>query len=124
MPLPILHGVYEIHEPARPASLDHHHHDGEYETWSFTSEQPIDGKAFRSFVDTLPEGILRAKGILYLKEDFNNRFIFQLVGKHWGLKAGEAWNNEQPVSKLVMIGLSGCVDSTWLESNMKKMNGN
>ena len=124
VPLPILLGLYETDEPARSASPAHHHPDEEYETWSFTSQQPLDGGAFRDFVDMLPEGILRAKGILYLKEDFNNRFIFQLVGKHWDLKAGEAWNNEQPVSKLVMIGLSGCVDSTWLESNMKKINGN
>ena len=67
----------------------------------------------------LPEGVLRAKGILYLLENPNDRYIFQLVGKRWSLKAGEAWEDEQPISKLVLIGLPGCVDGLWLKSNME-----
>ena len=80
--------------------------------------------AFQAFMDTLPEGILRAKGILYLQEDTQKRHIFQLVGKRWSLKTKEKWDNEKPSTKLVMIGLSGCIDSTWLERKMKKMSGN
>ena len=107
MPLPILLGVYETDEPARPASLDHHHHDDEYETWSFTSGQPLNGEAFRSFADTLPEGIIRAKGILYLQENPEERYIFQLVGKRWSLNPDRPWGDEKPQSQIVWIGLKG-----------------
>lgn len=124
VPLPILLGVYAVDDLPRRARSDHHHPDDEYETWSFTSEQPLDGNAFRAFIDTLPKGILRAKGILYLQENPPNRYIFQLVGKRWSLKATETSVNEKPVTKLVMIGLSESIDSAWLESNMKRMSGN
>ena len=116
VPLPILLGISETGDPARTANPDHHHPDDEYETWSFTSDQPLDGEAFRAFVDTLPESIFRAKGILYLQENIEQRYIFQLVGKHWSLKAGDPWEDEQPTTRLVMIALSGCIDLSWLES--------
>jgi G3E family GTPase len=89
----------------------------EYDTWEFASDHPIDGEAFRAMVESLPEGILRAKGILYLQEDPGQRQIFQLVGKRWSLKAGEAWDDEQPTSKVVMIGISGSMDGDQFKRN-------
>lgn len=123
VPLPILLGVFETDEPEGSVKSDHYP-DDEYETWSFTSEQPLDGEAFRSMVEMLPEAIIRAKGILYLRENPKHRYIFQLVGKRWSLKAKQAWNDEQPASKLVMIGLPQCFNSTWLENKFYKMIGN
>jgi G3E family GTPase len=96
---------------------DEHHPDVEYDTWSFTSDHPMDGEAFRAMVESLPEGVLRAKGILYLQEDPGQRHIFQLVGKRWSLKAGDAWDDEQPTSKVVMIGVSGSMDSEKFRGN-------
>jgi G3E family GTPase len=116
VPLPILLGSSRIGGPVRTAIPDHHHPEEEYETWSFTSDQPLDGDAFRAFVETLPEGVLRAKGIIYLQENPEERNIFQLVGKRWSLNAEDPWEDEQPSTKLVMICLSGCVDLSWLES--------
>ena len=109
VPLPLLLGVFETGEHGGSAKSEHYP-DDEYETWSFSSEQPLDGEAFRSMVEKLPEGIIRAKGILYLRENPKQRYIFQLVGKRWSLKAQQAWNDEHPASKLVMIGLPGNID--------------
>ena len=106
-------GIGEM--PANPqrSILDpeEHHHDTQYDTWSFTSDQPIDGEAFRAMAESLPEGVIRAKGILYLQENPEQRQIFQLVGKRWSLNSGEAWNDEKPASKVVMIGLSDSMDN-------------
>ena len=38
-----------------------------------------------------PPAVLRAKGVLYLKEDPTHRRIFQLVGKRWSLEPDGAW---------------------------------
>jgi G3E family GTPase len=92
-------------------SADERHADEEYDTWSFTSDRPIDGEAFRSMVESLPEGVIRAKGILYLQENPEQRYIFQLVGKRWSLEPREGWDGEQPTSRVVMIGISGSMDS-------------
>ena len=66
-------------------------------------------------VETLPEDIIRAKGVLYLQEDPNQRFVFQLVGRRWSLKPGGEWGAARPGSRLVMIGLPGSIDANWLE---------
>jgi G3E family GTPase len=111
--------------PAKPQRSipdpEEHHHDMEYDTWDFTSDQPIDGEAFRAMVESLPEGVVRAKGILYLQEDPEQRYIFQLVGKRWSLKPGKAWDDEQPTSKVVMIGISGSMDSEQFKRNTNFM---
>jgi G3E family GTPase len=86
-----------------------------YDTWSYTADEPLDGDAFRALVERLPEGIIRAKGVLYLKEDADHRVVFQLVGKRWSLKPGGEWGDASPRSQLVMIGLSGSIDADWLE---------
>jgi G3E family GTPase len=88
----------------------------EYDAWSFTSDRPIDGEAFRAMVESLPEGVVRAKGILYLQDDPDQRHLFQLVGKRWSLKPGEAWGDEQPTSKVVMIGISDSMDGDQFKS--------
>lgn len=50
---------------------DHHclsreeHHPGlEYDTWSYSAGEPLDGEAFRALVKALPEGVIRAKGVI------------------------------------------------------------
>jgi G3E family GTPase len=70
----------------------------------------------------LPEGVIRAKGVLLLRENPEKRHIFQLVGKRWSIEADENWNDEQPLSKLAMIGLPGSFDSKSLEEKLSSGN--
>lgn len=118
VPLTLLLGN-EIKKPVRPDedSLEHHHHL-EYETWSYTTNVPLSGDAFRTLVKQLPEGVIRAKGILNLTETPQHRTIFQLVGKRWSLKTGDAWDDAPPCSQLVVIGLPGSIDAKWLEQSL------
>ena len=107
VPLPLLLGIGADHDEFSSPVLSHthHHHDQDYASWSYTSETPLDGEKFREMVKSLPDGILRAKGILYLQENPNQRQIFQLVGKRWSIEAGEPWGDTRPESKIVAIGL-------------------
>lgn len=84
---------------------DQIYHADIYETWSCTSEELLDGNALRALVDTLPPGILRAKGVLCLREDPTHRTTFQLVGKRWSLESDGEWGKGPHSSQLVMIGL-------------------
>jgi len=70
-------------------------------------------------VAALPEGVIRAKRVLCLREDPDRRTIFQLVGKRWSLKPGGEWGDTSPRSQLVMIGLIGSIDADWLEETIK-----
>jgi G3E family GTPase len=84
---------------------DQIYHTDIYETLSYTSEEPLDGNALCALVDTLPPGILRAKGVLCLAEKPTHRSIFQLVGKQSSLEPGREWGEEPRTSRLAMISL-------------------
>lgn len=121
VPLSLLLGDVGIHERSRePMGSDEHHPDLEYDTWSFTTEEPLDGDVFRALVESLPGGVIRAKGIIYLRENLDQRHIFQLVGKRWSLKAEEPWQDANPLSRLVMVGLPGSIDSDLMEMIAKR----
>ena len=129
-PLPLLLGIERDLAPsrilaARPTSSSqtitaHVHPHPDYETWSYETDQPLDGSAFRAMIDALPDGVIRAKGILHLQETPDRRTIFQLVGKRWTLTPGEPWADERPQSRVVMIGLPGSVDQGWLEARLER----
>ena len=88
-----------------PSEHDQIYHADIYETWSYSSEEPLDGNALRALVDTLPPGIVRAKGVLCLAERPTHRTIFQLVGKRSSLEPGGEWGEGPRTSRLAMIGL-------------------
>jgi G3E family GTPase len=120
VPLPLLLGEIRVGVAAGNTRLpaarpEEHHPEQQYDTWSYAGDEPLDGQAFRTLVEALPEGIIRAKGVLCLKEDPDRRAIFQLVGKRWSLKPGSEWGTAQPGSQVVMIGLPGSIDANRLE---------
>ena len=124
VPLPLLLGI-DADPDKFSSNMPHtHHHDQEYDSWSYTSETPLDGEKFRETVKSLPDEILRAKGILYLQENPEKKHIFQLVGKRWSIESGEAWADEPRVTKLVMIGLVGSIDEKNIETSLQMASGN
>ncbi len=127
VPLPLLLGD-RTPDPARyergVAECNHHHrhdhhHDLAYATWSYTSDAPLAGDSVRAFAAELPEGIVRAKGILQLREAPERRTVFQMVGRRWSLKPDEPWGSEQPRTQLAVIGLPGSVDDNLLETMLR-----
>jgi G3E family GTPase len=88
-----------------------HRHDEQLDTWTFSSRLPLDRNSFLRVIETLPETVIRAKGILQATDDPEHRVIFQLVGKRWEFTQGEGWADEAPQSSLVLIGLPGSIPS-------------
>lgn len=112
VPIAVLLGL----DPARklPAATEagghDHHHDADYATWSYTSDRPLARARFERFAASLPEAVIRAKGILYLEDAPALRMIFQLVGRHWTLTPGDAWGPVKPETGLVLIGVRDLFD--------------
>ena len=116
LPLAVVLGIGDTesawnHAPDPGDSEDHHL---DYDMMSLRLDQLIDGSAFRAAIAALPDGVLRAKGIVWLTDDPNRQTIFQLVGKRWSLKSGGAWDGRQPGTELVFIGLPGSIDCALL----------
>jgi G3E family GTPase len=83
-------------------------HSHAYETWTFTRAEPITESDLRTMLESLPDGVLRAKGFVYLAEDTAYRHVLQLVGKRWTLSQDVPWGDSEPQTSLVFIGLTGC----------------
>ena len=90
-----------------------------FESCSLVSHVPLDRALLHSFIASLPEGLLRGKGILQLYDDPGYRTVYQRVGVRSSLVREEAWGDEVPVSRLVFIGPVGMLERSEVESRFK-----
>jgi G3E family GTPase len=108
------------HPGAEHDDHDHGDHDhaghGHYDSWSWHGDEPISGAGLVAALPGLPEGVVRAKGILHLREDPSQRYLLQLVGRRYTIAAQRPWGDEPPASRLVVIGLPGSVDALRLDA--------
>lgn len=103
IPLDVLLGVYR--DPSRIADdADSMDHATAYERWSFVSSEPLERKRLEHWLSELPDGILRAKGVVNLLDSPRERTVLQCVGRRCNLTPGAAWGDEQPATRLVFIG--------------------
>ena len=90
-------------EHSRHHEHEHSHHlenDG-FMPVSFKSDRPFILEKFQTFIDTLPDNIFRAKGLLWFRES-KLRHIFQLSGKRCEFQT-DKWLHP-PSNQLVLIG--------------------
>ncbi|MBW3608066.1 MAG: GTP-binding protein [Actinobacteria bacterium] len=93
----------------------------DFETWSWSGDAPLSGAGLVAALKALPDGIVRAKGLLHLREDPQRRYILQLVGRRYSIEADRAWGEVPPQSQLVVIGLPGSVDGAALTSTVQRL---
>jgi G3E family GTPase len=86
----------------------HHHHDEDVQSFSFTTEKPLDSKRFFAWIDNVSQiqgpNILRAKGILSFKDD-PQRYVMQGVHMMFEGDHQQDWRaDEKRESRIVFIG--------------------
>ncbi|MFN9570642.1 MAG: GTP-binding protein, partial [Cyanobacteriota bacterium] len=92
------HGVctHEGHDHTHGQSHHHDHHPDHqaiegFTSLSFASDGPFSLRKFQNFLDNqLPEGVFRAKGILWFNES-ERRHVFHLAGKRFSIDDTD-WN--------------------------------
>jgi len=99
------------------AGEHHHDHDHDhvhtdhttvFDTWNWTSDEPLSFKALKRMTEQLPLGIYRAKGFFFLADEPDRRAVLHIVGKRVELKL-EEWDKEAQLSQFVTIGTHGDV---------------
>jgi G3E family GTPase len=88
--------------------------DREYSSWSWSRDEALDAGAFRWWVASLPQTLLRGKGVLHFADDPGHRYVFHLAGRRWTLHLGDGWEGG-PRSRLVLIGPCGSFDPALLD---------
>jgi G3E family GTPase len=89
--------------------------DREYSSWSWSHDEALDVGAFRWWVASLPQGLLRGKGVVYFGSDPEHRYLFHLAGRRWTLDPDVCWENEPAHTRLVLIGPCGSFDPALLD---------
>jgi G3E family GTPase len=104
---------------------DHDHAHGaphaSFDTWSWRDDTAISGAALVEAIKALPGGVVRAKGLLYLREDAAHRYVMQVVGRRYSVQLDRAWGDETPASQLVIIGLPGSIDEQHLTDTLDRL---
>lgn len=104
-------GVKAKHEPREWKRSEHKHaHNSEITSVSVTTG-PVDPDKIQCFLEKLPGSIIRAKGVVAMRESAKGerdelRVIYHKVGKRWEFEFGRPFDDdEERMTKLVFIGL-------------------
>jgi G3E family GTPase len=86
-------------------------HPVDYDRWSHDRGGPVDRAVLDAFIGALPEGVLRAKGVVHLSEDPEHRYILQVVGRRASVTRDLAWEaGSEARTRLVVIAAPGTLD--------------
>lgn len=105
--------IFEAHATSAHDAPDHSH---DFQTWHWSSSQPLSYRALKRAVNSLPKDIYRAKGIFFLADTPDQRAVLHVVGKRVTLTMNTQWRtDETPLSQCVMIGAHGSLNPDALE---------
>lgn len=107
VPVEVVLGIESERAPGGPVDADH---ADAFESASIAVDCPLDRMKLRECLRRLPEGIVRAKGILWMADDADRRTAYQRVGRRWSLTPLGDWHGEPRLSRLVVIGRKGTFD--------------
>ena len=97
--------VFLSHIKEFDESHTHDHVHDQFETFSFSADQPLHPKRFQEFVNTqLPTTVYRAKGFVDLgSKGHHRKYILQVVGTRAEITY-DNWRDSNPATGLVFIG--------------------
>jgi G3E family GTPase len=107
VPVEVVLGIDSTREISGAVAPDH---GSAFESVSVTCEQPLDRTRLREMLERLPDGIVRAKAILWITDDAAQRTVYQRVGRRWSFTPIGGWNGEPRFSRLVLIARKGTLD--------------
>jgi G3E family GTPase len=107
VPVDVVLGIDSPRQFSQPVAADH---ASAFESMSLACEQPLDRARLREMLEHLPDGIVRAKAILWIADDAARRTVYQRVGRRWSLAPIGDWNGEPRASRLVLIARKGTLD--------------
>ena len=95
--------------PSDRATAAHHHFD----SWTWSSDRPVDRTALEQLMARTPDDVWRIKGIVRLTDDDHRAWVLQRVGRRWSLRPIARHPGGLPASELVAIGRPGSLDDGW-----------
>lgn len=108
---------HEVRRTGSGSTGHRQHGAGDFTATFFKAGRPFRMEALRRVLDTMPPGVLRAKGQVVTDENPDVPVILQLVGRRWSL-ASDAGSFSQPGTRLVIIGLTGAIEPEEIQARL------
>ena len=116
-----------VHPEKMDEADDHHHHEHDHDhehqdhtlvfsTWHYASKRPFAYRKLHDAIKTLPATIYRAKGIVYLDKNREQKHLLQVAGSRIHLIREDEWGSQTPYSELVFIGEADTLDAPQLQT--------
>ncbi len=105
-------------QPVRPHG--HGSVDDVFQNWTWVGDGSLARATIEGLMADLPDGIVRAKGVLRLDDDPDRPQVLQRVGQRWTLRPvpASAPASSSSGSRLVLIGRTGALDDAWLDDRL------
>jgi G3E family GTPase len=116
-PVHAIHGEwspgFSIETEARKNRILQPRHPEDYRAWLLTTHASVDASSFRSWVNSLPDSIVRGDGVLRLTGERSHRFQFHHCGLRWSLSRDEPWGEQEsdPLSWISLVGFASSASS-------------
>ena len=122
VPIEVLLGVEHLQDytPDDHASVNHHDHGLDFETWSYESERSLHLSLLQQLLNHLPGTLFRAKGFFYAADKPHSRLLLQLVGRRAVVSVNRPWGEATPRTRLVFIARSGTCDFPAIEQALNR----
>ena len=78
--------------------------DQEFKSWSYEWLEPVERESLLAMLRDVPEGVLRAKGIVRFADAADRRFIVHMVGRRIEVSEQGAWPRND-ATRLVLLGV-------------------
>ncbi|HVR55531.1 MAG TPA: GTP-binding protein [Pseudolabrys sp.] len=115
VPAEIILGPSQNRSHLRAEDVSGAAHRATYESITFTTDKALDETKICRLAESLPKGVLRAKGLIRLDTDDRHQAILQVAGRRWNLEKGLS-GDESSRSELIVIGLKGQFDPVELRA--------
>jgi G3E family GTPase len=94
-------------------------HTERYTSTVVRLKQPVDAQRLCALAADLPQGVLRAKGVVVLARAPHSCSVLQIVGRRWDLEPAPAISRKDSRSEIVVIGLKNSFDAVALEARFR-----
>lgn len=102
---------------ARNASREGEEPHATHETWSWECDSAINRDRLEAVLGSLPDHILRVKGVVNFDGSPMHRSIAQRVGSRLMITQGAPWGSDKKVSRVVLIGYPGSINPEQLSKD-------
>jgi G3E family GTPase len=95
-------------------------HSHAFASFLFEAHRPFERDGLLRTLEGWPDGVMRAKGIVYLAGDPGRAYHLQRVGRRCTLEAADPWP-DAPETRLVMVGPCGQLNGKVLTQSLQRV---